>query len=242
MKDKEIELVELPVSFKTAEQSRRTYLSVDEVQRNAGQYFFRRYFCVFKCGNKVYALREHFPSSLLPSSISLPIALTQLSEIFLKNGLPKNFFHGNPTAVSLMSRRVKQPLKHSIQLDIDNKVEYVSDEVLLIDYGVQGSGINQLHGRKNEVILENDKYYYIRPDSEYESFYEEYPRIQELAFHFFANSLLSRYPEDERKPFVNILNGPIEAKTLKEAFLQMKGKKMRKDAMITCINAIHHQK
>jgi len=232
MKGRSIEIIQIPsISYKSADLSRKTYLSLDETQRNTGQYFARKYICFFKCNSNIYAVREKL-NDKINKKIPISVALTQLAEIYMKNGLPQNFYHGEPTVNSLYIKKVNQPLKHSILIDDKTNIEYESRDVLQVDYGMTQSGITALQKKgPREVILENDKFLYIHPQSEYEAFLTEYPKVQLLGFHFFANSLLSLYDPKEQKPYSEILTGPIGAKTLKEAFHEMKGRKLRKDVL-----------
>lgn len=224
MLNKEIELIEIPdISTKTAEQSRKTYLALDESQRLAEQYYLRKYITLFKCNSKLYALREKLSKDKL--TIPLSIGLSQLAEIYTKNGFPKNFYHANPTVSSLYVKHVKHPLKHQVE-----DIEYESKDVIQIDYGF-GSGLTSQKKSSGEVVLENDKYLYIRPDAEFEPFLNEYQKHPLLGFHFFANSLLSLYSEPEQRRYSNSLSGVIKGKNFREAFFEMRGKKLKKDVL-----------
>lgn len=231
MKGREIELVEVKpvISFESAKASRKTYLLLDNHQRDKSQAYFRKYIAMFKCNGKNYVLREKVPPLIESKTIPLPVALAQLIELF--SSLPQNFAHGNPTVSSLFSKRVKQPVKHFI----NENIEYETKDLLQVDYGVTTSGFTTTQKTgQSDIILENERYYYIIPNAEFESFITEYPKFQpSLGFHFFAASLLSLYDEREQKSFENLLNNgpPIKGKNLKEAFYEMRGRKMRKDAV-----------
>ncbi len=232
MKGKQLEIVEFPsISAKTAELSRKKYLQLDTLQKEKGQYFLRPYICMFKCGKDIFALRERM-EPINPLKISLAVALSQLVEIFSP---PESFpySHMEPTTNCLMVKNVRHPVKKTIE-----GIEYETKDILQLDYG----SLNLLNnfsliegGSKSGIILENDKYYYIRPGSEFESFIVEYPRFPLLGFHFFASSLLSLYDEVDRKKFADSLSGPIQSKTLDKAFLEMRGRKLRKDVLTAVI-------